>query len=71
MNLLGKVTTHIKSTTNLLQLRETIDLQKIGVIGDDDIGLDLGQLGEGKVGDLVVSNDSNSLTNTSKVGSAE
>jgi len=66
-----KVAAHIKSTSNLLQLRETINLHQSGVVGNDDVGFNLGQLRECDVIDFIVADDSNSSSNSSKVGKTD
>lgn len=71
MYLLAEVAAHVESTANALELRETVNLDELGVVGNLNVAVDLGKEREGNVVELLVGDNSNSLTNAGQVGGRE
>jgi len=67
----GEVTAHVESTADALELREAVNLDKLGVVGNLEVTRDLGEKREGDVVELLVGDNGNGLTNAGKVGSGE
>lgn len=68
---LAHVSRDVESTTNALELGESVNHRKVGVVGDLQVVVDLGEQGEADVGDLLVGNDGKGLANRSQVGGVE
>lgn len=70
-NLLLEVTTEINTTEDRLKLGEGLKLGELGVLADSEITTNLGELGEGDVGDLLVVDERDRVLDLSQVGSRE
>jgi hypothetical protein len=69
--LLGHVTANVECTTNALEQRQTINTHEVGVVGDLQVVVDLGQEGESQVVELVVTDNGKGLADFSQVGCRE
>ena len=67
----GKVTAHVESTADALELGETLNLDELGVVGNLQVVGDLGELRERNVGQVLVCDESDSLTDRSQVRRSE
>lgn len=67
----GKVAAHVESTTDALELGETLNLDELGVVGDLQVVGDLGELRERDVGQVLVCYESDGLTNGGQVRRSE
>jgi hypothetical protein len=70
-NLRGEVAAHVPTTTDALKASKALNFAELGVVGDLQVVGDFGQHGEGNVGEVVVGNDGEGLTDRRQVGRSE